>query len=181
MTPMTFFCELLDNVNPRILELGCGPGNIAKYILSKRPDFNIQGIDIAPNMIELARKNNPSANFKVMDGRQINKLKSKFDAVICGFYLPYLSKSDCSNLIRYCNNLLYDKGILYISFVDGDYINSGYQTGNSGDMTYFYYHSLDNLKKELTKNNFNIINLTNKNYNKEDRTAEIHTILIAKK
>lgn len=175
------FCELLDNVNPKILEIGCGPGNITKYILSKRPNFNIQGIDIAPNMIELARKNNPTANFKVMDGRQINKMESKFDAVICGFFLPYLSKSDRSNLIKDCNNLLSDKGILYLSFVDGDYINSGYQTGSGGDKIYFYYHSLENLEKDLTENNFNIINLTNKNYNKKDGTTEIHTILITKK
>jgi len=175
------FCEQLVNLNPSILEVGCGPGNITKYMLSKRPDFNIQGIDIAPSMIELARKNNPTANFKVMDGRQINNLESKFDAVICGFYVPYLSKSDCSNLLKVCNGLLYNNGILYLSFVEGDYINSGYQTGSSGDRIYFYYHSLDNLKRDLTENNFNIINLIKKNYNKKDGIAEIHTIMIAKK
>ncbi|MCH9030348.1 MAG: class I SAM-dependent methyltransferase, partial [Bacteroidetes bacterium] len=80
------FCELLDNVNPRILDVGFDPGNITKYILFKRPDFNIQEIDIATNMIELARKNNPTANFKVMDGRQIHKLEANFDAVVFVFF-----------------------------------------------------------------------------------------------
>ena len=52
-----FICNLITKDNAKILEIGCGPGNITKYLLSKRPDFDIFGIDIAPNMIELAKKN----------------------------------------------------------------------------------------------------------------------------
>jgi trans-aconitate methyltransferase len=52
------FCSLIGQ-NAQIFEIGCGPGNITKYILSKRSDLQIEGIDIAPNMIKLAEKNNP--------------------------------------------------------------------------------------------------------------------------
>ena len=175
------FCQQMENTNPKILEIGCGPGNITKYMLSKRPDFNIQGIDIAPNMIELASKNNPKANFTVMDSRQISKLKTKFDAIICGFCLPYLSSLDTINLIKDCTNLLTVGGTLYLSFVEGDYMNSGYLTGSSGDKTYFYYHSLANLDKDLAKNNFKIINLVNIKYPKNDGLEETHSIIIANK
>src|SRR4030095_12586476 len=77
-----FVCNNLLQNDPNILELGCGPGNITKYLLSKRPDFNITGIDVAPNMIELAKANNPTANFIVMDIRQINQLPAKFEGII---------------------------------------------------------------------------------------------------
>jgi trans-aconitate methyltransferase len=30
---------------PKLLDIGCGPDNITKYLLSKRPDFEIFGID----------------------------------------------------------------------------------------------------------------------------------------
>jgi len=175
------FCERLEIVSPRILEIGCGPGNITKYMLLNRPDFNILGIDIASNMVELAMKNNPAADFKVMDCRQINELETKFDAIICGFCLPYLSKSDCTKFIKDCYNIISDTGILYISFVEGDYINSGYQTGNNGDKIYFYYHSFNEVNKDLTENNFSLINTINKNYIKNDEISEVHTIIIAKK
>ena len=46
-----FICNSIIKEKAKILEIGCGPGNITKYLLSKRPDFNIYGIDIAPNMI----------------------------------------------------------------------------------------------------------------------------------
>ena len=56
MALMISSAVLLYNPNSKIWEIGCGPGNITKYILSKLPDLNIFGIDIAPNRIELAKK-----------------------------------------------------------------------------------------------------------------------------
>ncbi len=52
------FCNLLSMTKPKVLEIGCGPGNISKYILTKNSNFQIHGIDISPNMINLARINN---------------------------------------------------------------------------------------------------------------------------
>jgi SAM-dependent methyltransferase len=175
------FCDQLNIENAKILEIGCGPGNITKYLLNKRPDFRIEGIDISPNMIELAKANNPTADFKVMDCREIGKLQSKVDGIICGFCFPYLSKFDSSKLVKDCGNLLNDKGVLYISFVEGDYIKSGFQVTSSGDRTYFYFHTLDSLTKELTNNNFETIKLLNKNHKKSIATEEVHTIIIARK
>ena len=82
-------CNAVIKNKATILEIGCGPGNITKYLLSKRPDFNIFGIDIAPNMIELSKINNPKANFAVMDSRNISTIETKYDAMVCGFCLLY--------------------------------------------------------------------------------------------
>jgi 2-polyprenyl-3-methyl-5-hydroxy-6-metoxy-1,4-benzoquinol methylase len=111
-----FVCNSIAKDNAKILEIGCGPGNITKYLLSERPDFDIFGIDIAPNMIELANKNNPTASFAIMDSRQIDEIKTKYDGIICGFCLPYLSQTDSQKLVADCYNLLNENGLLYISF-----------------------------------------------------------------
>lgn len=174
------FCEQIAKAKPKLLEIGCGPGNITKYLLTKRPDFSIEAIDIAPNMIELAKKNNPTAHFKVMDSRHIDQLENKYDGIICGFCLPYLSETDCTKFIKDCKNLLTDNGIVYISFVEGDYNNSGYMKGSSGDSTYFYYHNLDKLKKEFKENHFGSVEVLHVNYPKNDGTVEVHTIILAK-
>jgi len=175
------FCGAIEKHNPKILEIGCGPGNITKYMLSKRPDFDLEGIDIAPNMVELAKKNNPKATFKVMDSRNIDELKTTYDGIICGFCIPYLSKTDCSKLIKDAKKLLSEKGILYLSFIEGDYEKSGYQSGSSGDKVYFYYHTLDTIQTELLENGFEITTINHKDYIRKDGTNEIHTILIARK
>ena len=174
-------CNSISSDKTKILEIGCGPGNITKYLLTKRPDFDIHGIDIAPNMIELAQRNNPTASFVVMDIRDISQIKVKYDSIVCGFCLPYLSQTDSSKLISDCYNLLNDEGLIYISFVEGDPSESDFQVGSSGDRTYFYYHKLDTIKKQLTKNQFKEQKIYNVEYKKSEKEKDIYTILIARK
>ena len=175
------FCSLLFNREPTVLEIGCGPGNITKYLLSKRPDFKIEAIDVSENMIMLARINNPSVNFNQLDCRKIDKIKNKFDGIVCGFCLPYLSEHDCKKLIKDFTAITSESAIIYLSFVEGESNESGYQVGNNGDRVFFYYHQTDNLKSILNKNGFTLINLFHKSYVKNDHSNELHTILIAKK
>lgn len=175
-----YICNTITKQNATLLEIGCGPGNITKYLLSHRPDFDIFGIDIAPNMIELARKNNPAANFAVMDSRQINRLDKKYDGIIAGFCLPYLSPAEINELISNAYDLLNEDGLIYLSFVEGDTGNSEFKTGVAGRV-YFYYHDLNNLKEQLTKTKFYGIETTRVNYKRSETETEVHTVLTAKK
>ena len=174
-------CNAVIKNKATILEIGCGPGNITKYLLSKRPDFNIFGIDIAPNMIELAKINNPKANFAVMDSRNISEIETKYDAIVCGFCLPYLSETDSQKLIFEANYLLNDSGFLYLSFVEGAPNKSGFQAGSTGDRSYFYYHNLDQLKTQLLENSFEDLKIFKVEYKKSEKEQDVHTIITAKK
>ena len=175
-----FFCAMFTQNNTRILEIGCGPGNITHYLLQKRPDFDILGIDVAPKMIELAQANNPTARFEVFDCRQLDCLKMKFDAIVSGFCLPYLSQQDCQKLIADSLLLLNQNGIIYLSFVADDPQKSNYQTGSSGDRTFFYYHTLQDVLDLLASHRFAIVQLFTVSYLKTGRETEEHTIVIAK-
>jgi 2-polyprenyl-3-methyl-5-hydroxy-6-metoxy-1,4-benzoquinol methylase len=176
-----FICDSVEKINPKILEIGCGPGNIMRYLLSKRPDFDVFGIDIAPNMIELAKKNNPTASFAVMDSRKINEIQSKFDAIVCGFCLPYLSETDRDKLILDAWNLLKENGLIYLSFVEGDSAKSGFQTASTGDRSYFYFHDLVEIKTKLIEAGFTDFNVFKVDYQKSSGEKEIHTIITARK
>ena len=131
-------------------------------------------------MISLAKKNNPTARFKVMDIRSIGKLNKKFNGIVCGFLIPYLSETDRNVLISNCSKLLTENGVLYLSFVEGQYKQSKYLKGSDGSQMFFYYHELNRIKSELINNNFQILNIEVVKYKKQDE-VENHTILIAKK
>lgn len=176
-----FICNSISKTNAKLLEIGCGPGNITKYLLSKRPDYDILGTDIAPNMIALAKINNPTANFALMDSRLIHKIKARYDGVICGFCLPYLSQKDSRKLIADCYKLLNKNGCLYLSFVEGEPSKSNFQIGSTGDRVYFHFHDLNDLKTQLTKNKFSEIQTFKVHYKKSENEIEVHTILLAKK
>lgn len=176
------FCDLVEKQYPDVFEIGCGPGNITKYILSKRPDFNILAIDTSPNMIRLAEYNNPSAGFRVMDCRKIDTLQQEFDAIICGFCMPYLSKDECIKLIKDCSLLLKNDGILYFSTIENDYEKSTFETSSDGQHTMFvYYHEEGYLQKALREIYFELVELTRKNFPKADGTTSSHMIFIARK
>lgn len=176
-----FICDVISKDKPQLLEIGCGPGNISKFLLTKRPDFALYGIDIAPNMIALAQKNNPTANFDIMDCRNIASLQTSFDAIIGGFCLPYLSQTDSEKLIADAFRLLNEDGIIYLSFVEGEPSQSDFQVGSSGDSVFFYFHELATLKKVLIENHFEELKTFKVPYKKSEDIADIHTILIAKK
>jgi len=175
------FCTQFENEKSTILEIGCGPGNITRYLLSKNPEFQILGIDIAPSMIDLARQNNPSVLFEVMDCRMMNQITERFDGMMVGFCLPYLSKEDVEKLIQDAAILLNEEGVIYLSTIEGDYETSGFETGSTGDKVYVYYHSESFLKAELTKNGFEIICIFKKKYPKGEEEQQIHLIVLARK
>ncbi|MGV3541065.1 MAG: class I SAM-dependent DNA methyltransferase [Rufibacter sp.] len=176
------FCALIPKPDASLLEIGCGPGNITRYLLFKRPGFTIEAIDAAPNMVALARENNPIAQFKVMDCREISSFSKRFDGVMCGFCLPYLSKEDVQKLVRDVALLLDNCGIFYLSTIEGNYQDSGFEMASNGQAKAFvYYHSADFLLQELETNQFTIVAQQHKYATKPDGTHSCHLILIAQK
>lgn len=175
------FCGLAEKPGASIFEIGCGPGNITRYLLSKRPDFNIKAIDTSPNMIRLAEENNPNARFSVMDARNIDQLSTTFDAIACGFCLPYLSKTDADKLIKDCSALLVTGGIFYFSILEGSYAQSGYEAGSTGDKAYVYYHEAGYLQHYLHEHGFELLKLARKHYEKSNGEDSIHAIFLALK
>lgn len=65
----------------QVLELGCGTGTVLKELAK---DYVLSGLDIAPGMIEVARKKVPSATYYVDDMTTFS-LPQKYDAILCLF------------------------------------------------------------------------------------------------
>ncbi len=177
---LNFYCDHLQAKNPEILELACGPGNITKYLLTQRPDFNILGVDLAPNMIELAKINNPGSKFEVRDGRDLSFVHSKLDGVLCGFFFPYLSKEEVLQFMKDVSVKLKSGGLFYVSTMENDYRKSGLKKGSSGDEMYMYYHESQYLIDALEKCQLKVIKLDRKKYDyQEEPTTDL--IIIAKR
>ena len=176
------FCQLIEKSNPKIFEIGCGPGNITRYISGKRPDFKIEAIDIAPEMIQLAKVNNPNADFKIMDCKEMDSLTTTFDGIICGFCMPYLTKEDCVKLIANCSSILNNAGLFYFSIIEDDYKKSGFETSSDGQHKMFvYFHQQDYLQEALEKSGFETVHLLRIKYPKSNDVIDTHLIFIAQK
>ncbi|WP_156308997.1 class I SAM-dependent methyltransferase [Sphingobacterium endophyticum] len=175
------FFSLLINQRPKILEIGCGPGNISKYLLTKLPEMELLGVDYSPNMIELSKKNNPTLMFEVMDAKKIEQVSGIFDGIIAGFLIPYLSLKELEAFIDNIANKLNDQGILYLSFVEGNYENSSYQVSSSGDRVFFYFYQSDKIIDLLKSKRIEFLDELTVGYGDSGQERQNHKIIIARK
>lgn len=147
------FCQQIKLKNAEILEVGSGPGNLTKYLKNKRPDFKILATDLSEKMLVLAKQNVANVTFKSLDLNDINSITIKFDGIVCGFCLPYLSEIELSDFICNASNLLTDIGIFYLSTMEDDPEKSGFKksTSGNGGSIFINYYRLDYLA-QLLKN-----------------------------
>ncbi|OON65869.1 class I SAM-dependent methyltransferase [Hymenobacter sp. CRA2] len=175
-------CELLPPGAARVLDVGCGPGNITHYLLAKRPGLLIDALDAAPGMITLAQANNPHATCRVMDCRDIGQLPGPYDAVVCGFCLPYLDQADAAQLLRDAAGLLGRGGALYGSLIEGDYAHSGPQTSSNGQhRAHVYYYRAGQVQSWLVASGLELLTLVRKTDAAPGSPAPVQLIFIARK
>lgn len=176
------FCESLNNPNAKILEVGCGPGNITYYLLSKYPNYKINATDLAPSMIQKAKENNPSANCFLLDCMAINSLPDSYNGIVNGFCMPYLTKQECLQFIADSATKLLANGVLYFSVIEDRYSKSGIYPIADGTSEYqIFYHEAYYLLEALDKNGFQLIQLIRKPYPNKQGGNDTHAIFIARR
>ncbi len=180
---LNLFCDLIKVKEAHILDVACGPGNISKYLLERNPDLKILGIDLSKNMVDLARINNPSAQFEVMDCRSIKNLNKQYHAIIFAFCFPYLTKEEALQLIEDAAQLLRPDGVLYISTMEDDYSKSKYigPSDGSGVRIFTHYHEGAYLIEGLTRNGFTNIETIRQDFPVTHGDPVTDLLLIAKK
>lgn len=176
-----FICDVIKDRSLSLLDVGCGPGNVCKYLLQKCRHLRVTGIDSADRMIELAKLNVPEGDFRVLDMRHLDKLAMRFDVITAAFCLPYLSEEDLSDWLEKIFNALNPEGHFYLSFVEGNSNDSGYRKGSTGDQMYFQYYRKELLLKHLILLNFEHLKTFEFEYEIQDQRTETHLVLILKK
>ena len=98
---------LEENKKLRILDIGCGTGQLVNEISKSYEDVNYLGIDVASNMISEAKSNNlkdKNIKFKTCGIEKFNT-KDKFDIIICTHAFPYFPNKEeiLKKMYKMCN------------------------------------------------------------------------------
>ena len=100
----------------RIIDLGCGTGTIARKISDRFPNSKIVCLDIASNMIDIAKhklSGHKNTEFIVGDFSQID-FKEKFDVVVSSLALHHLeTDSDKKEFYTRIFETLNETGVFY--------------------------------------------------------------------
>ncbi len=73
----------------RVLDLGCGTGNLAAQLVAQDPSVRLTGIDIAPRFVATARRTVPAAAFAQADAMALPFPAATFDAALAMLVLPF--------------------------------------------------------------------------------------------
>jgi ubiquinone/menaquinone biosynthesis C-methylase UbiE len=76
----------------KLLDIASGPGYVAGAAATR--GATALGIDFAPSMVAVARKNYPSAEFREGDAEALDFPDRNFDAVTCAFGIGHLANPD---------------------------------------------------------------------------------------
>ncbi|WP_300459293.1 class I SAM-dependent methyltransferase [Desulfobacula sp.] len=162
-----------------ILDVGCGPGNTAKFLMGIDNHYTITGIDLSVEMITIARQNVPGCNFSIQDIRDIIPDK-EYDAVIASFCIVHLSDQETTVLIQTLSKMLKPNGSLYISFMEGK--SPGLETTSfSDEKIFFNYFPRDRIKGLLAANSVETVELLVEGYPEQDGSITKDIFVFARK
>lgn len=137
-----FSCIKKDN--PKVIEIGCSNGRDASEIIKRTNNY--LGTDISKELIAIARKNVPSAKFKVIDLEDL-ELPKNTDIVYSFASLLHVDKEGFKKTLDSYWEKISDNGVIFISLKYCDKYKEKTTTTKFGTRTYYLYNpeTLENI------------------------------------
>ena len=161
------FRKMIVRDKDKVLDVACGTGTLLKRI-SKDIHIEGYGIDIAENMIKIAKEKCPDMTFKVADSENIPFSDEYFDVMTVS--AAYHHFPDVDSFAKEANRVMKEAGLLYIadpyySNLKGKLINKLLPLSHSGDVKFYTPQEIvDNFednnfvcKKVLHKDNIQLL------------------------
>ena len=156
-----------DNDSPiRIIDLGCGTGTVAKRISEKFPNSKIVCLDIASNMIDIAKnKLSEHKDVEIITGDFSNiDFDDKFDVIVSSLALHHLENDNCKKeFYTKIHDILTDFGL----FINADVVLASTDYQQNINMNRW----IEFMNKSISKDE--IIDNWIPKYQAEDRPARL--------
>jgi SAM-dependent methyltransferase len=144
--------KLNESGSDNTLELGCGNGRDAEYIINKVGFENYTGIDASKGLINLAKQKVQEGEFHVKDMREIDFDPETFGVIFSFASMLHVNRVEMEELLLKCHKCLKIGGILLISTKYGEYREE--MTNNLGDDKYYYFYRPEDIERFCPYNFF---------------------------
>ncbi len=102
----------------RILDVGCGPGQIARYIANHGAD--VCGVDLSSQMIAEARARHPKIPFRESDMTALEDSDASIAGITAFYAIVHMSLADIERAFQEWRRVLVFGGRVLLSFHVGD-------------------------------------------------------------
>jgi SAM-dependent methyltransferase len=107
------------NLGP-ICDLGCGPGQIARYLHRKGVDT--LGVDLSPRMVAEAQRLNPDIHFHQGDMLSLPDADNSWGGIAAFYCIIHIPREQVMDALREMKRVLKPGGALLVTFHIGDEI-----------------------------------------------------------
>ena len=113
-----------------VLEIGCADGKNLNQYQQSLNSKTCYGIDLASIAIKNGKKKYKKLKLLKLSSLEINKIKTKFDLIICGFFLYILDREEIFNQFNLIYKQLNNNGYLIIKDFDPLFKHTNYSIHN---------------------------------------------------
>jgi ubiquinone/menaquinone biosynthesis C-methylase UbiE len=101
-----------------VLEVGCGTGRIAHQL--HRLGLDVAGIDLSPNMIEVAQREHPNLRFGVGSMEALDAGDSSLAGIVAWYSIIHTPPHQLSTIFAELHRVLVPDGLLLLAFQAGN-------------------------------------------------------------
>lgn len=155
---LSLFCELVGaaHLGTSVGDIGCGTGRLAPYLAAR--GLSPRGIDLSPEMIRVARRDQPDFDFNLGDVRELPFADASLAGVICWYSLMYLAPADRPLAFGELARVVKPGGYLATAFKAGDnQVRRGGRAAKLGVEFDVYWWSPDEMRRQATDAGFTTV------------------------
>jgi len=122
----------------RVVEVGCGPGQVARYLADRGCD--VEGLDLSPAMIDEARASHPGIAFRVGDMFALPYDAASLGGIVAFYAIVHLSTDELAALFREIHRVLAAGGLAAIAFhVGNETVHVGELFGRATSLDFMFH------------------------------------------
>lgn len=141
----------------RVCDIGCGPCAHVSRLLATQ-GLEVTGIDISPRCVKLAREEEPSLKFQVMNMAQMTFGDGYFGGLVAYYALHYFPKSKLPSVVREFARVSRPRGHLLLVAKEGDGEGLIDDPLGSGQQVFWCAIAADQLEALVAENGFRVLN-----------------------
>jgi len=114
---LTRFADLVRGNGP-VCDLGCGPGQIARFLAARGLD--VVGVDLSPGMVEQAKQLSPGLEFRVGDMLALDRPDGSLAGIAAFYSIIHVPRARVVDALGEMRRVLRPGGLLLLAFHLGD-------------------------------------------------------------
>lgn len=171
------FIKLLP-AEAHVLDAGCGSGVKSRYFIEH--GFRVTGIDISEKLLEIARREAPGGDFRVLSMTDLDAMPEMFDGVFAQASLLHIPKKDAGDIVKNMSRRLVPGGLLCINVKEAREGKPDEEILREDDYGYAYerffsYFTMPELERYLADAGLQIVSKL-RNQNKSGKTVWLQII-----